>query len=1182
MIIRVFVYTIVGILTLISPCRSQAIGQPSGKFTVSPGGPEGDFVKGAVWVKLKKEYKNIFDDQSRGRMPQKIKAKSIQPLVKKQSHNNARVAPRKQRVDISLYHKLIFDESQSVEEFISELESSGYFDAVEPVFREVPLLEPNDPMIDQQYALNLIKARAAWDLVDIDEDIIIGVVDTGGDLDHPDLQANIYVDPSEPLDGIDNNNDGYIDNNRGWDFSGSSLALIGTPGFVGDNDPSIHQGGLFSHGSMVAGCASARTNNGIGISSIGFKAKLLFTKHYADDQAPGDYSSNLYEGIIYAATHGARIINCSWGNYNRSTIAQDIITYVTHDLNCVVVAAAGNSNIENPIYPASYDYVVSVANSNSSDVRSPFSNFGKTIDIIAPGFSIYTTVFNDAYSFESGTSMSSPIVAGAAALVWSKFPSLTALQIAEQLRVSADESIYANNPSYLYKLGKGRLDVERALTIQSPSVRASNQLMVTDQGATPSPGDAVLLYFDFTNYLQPSSNGLKVTLTSSSPYINITSGVFTLGSLGENATIKNTSSPFELTISASTPVDTRIDALLTFGDGGYHDFQLINLELPSYLDVNENNIITSINSQGRIGYGNAASQTGGSGFLYNEESLLFEMGLIMGTSNIDMFNNLRATGGVYDQDFTSTSKITKHTPGERSYSEITGDFINAPDPLAGTLSISYRSMVWNHSPYRDFVILEYKVKNTSASALSNFHFGIFADWDISSAGANDRASWDAGTKLGYVHTAQSTNKPQAGIQVLSGTANYFAIDNDPSIAGNPFGLYDGFTDDEKFTSISNGLAKLQAGNPTTGNDVSHSVGSGPYSINAGEEITIAFALHAAMTNDALIQSAKYADSVYNFTLKAPVPVVETTAACYSDEAVLIAAGAGKFNWYKEFTGGSPVFTGSQFTTGPLLNDTVFYVSNADSHYESLRTPAEVKILARPDILVSGDLTFCEGSSVMMSVEEADEYTWSTGEKTQSIEVGTSGEYSVMVKNNDLECESMDAVIVMVNDLPSSDFTFAPEDPEANKDVFFSTGGIGSVGWLWDFGDGSISTEQNPVHVFDDLGNYPITLTATSAYGCTSTSTVNIGIITGIEQSLEDAFEIYPNPVSADNLFVRIPHFVSLADISLYSSKGGRLSVPATINENLVTLNVSALPDGIYVLKVAAANTTVAKKLAITR
>lgn len=1173
---RFLLYILIGIIPLAS--NAQKTAKPVPTLGVS----EAQYVKGAVWVKLKPAHRDIFNGQG-GRLAQQVNARSIHPLVKEQSHNNARIAPRRQKIDISLFYKVEIDQSKNLEEFINELKTTGYFEAVEPIYKETPMLEPNDPMLSQQYALDLIKARPAWDLVNIDENIIIGVVDTGGDLNHPDLQENLYVDPSEPIDGIDNNNDGYIDNNRGWDFSGASVAAIGTPGFVGDNDPSVNQGGLFSHGSMVAGCASARTDNGIGIASIGFKAKLLFTKHYADDQAPGEYSSNLYEGVLYAATHGARIINCSWGNYNRSSIAQDIMTYVTHDLNCVVVAAAGNSNLETPIYPASYDYVVSVANSNSSDVRSPFSNFGRTIDIIAPGFSILTTVFDDAYSFESGTSISSPIVAGAAALVWSKFPNYTALQVAEQLRVSADETIYANNPAYLYKLGKGRLDVERALTVQTSSVRARNQLMVTGQGTSPDPGDAVQLFFDFTNYLKPTSSALKVTLTTTSPYVAVTKDVFNLGSLGENETVRNSSSPFELALSPSLPLDTKIDALLTFEDGDYKDFQLINLELPSYIDVNENNIITSLTSQGRLAFGNTAAQTGGSGFLYNESSLVYEMGLIMGTSNTQIDNNVRGSGGVYDQDFTATSKITKHTPGERSYSEITGGFINSTSPPAATLSISYRSLVWNNSPYRDFVILEYKIKNTSASSLTNFHFGIFADWDISSGGATDQAAWDPSTKLGYVHEAQSTGKPHAGIQVLTGNANYFAIDNDPSIAGNPFGIYDGFTDTEKFTSVSNGLNKLQAGNPTTGGDVSHSVSSGPYSINAGEEITVAFALHGAMTIDALIKSAKYADSLYNYTLKAPVPVVENSEACYSGEAVLTATGATKFNWYKEFTGGTPVFSGSQFTTPPLLKDTVFYVSNADNHYESLRAAVSVDVKARPDILVSGDLIFCEGSTTTLSVEEADEYTWSTGEKTQSIVVGESGDYSVVVRNNTLECEATDAVTVVVNVLPSSAFSFEPVDPVANKDVTFTTTGGGSVSWLWNFGDGSTSTEQNPVHVFDELGDYVVTLTSTSVAECTSTSSVNIGVITGIEQSVADSFEIYPNPVvNDDKMIVRVPQGLSISEVSLYSSQGSRLKVKSTQTDEQITLDVSSLPNGIYLVKALIGNTPVAKKIAITR
>ena len=314
-----------------------------------------------------------------------------------------------------------------MEDFIRELYTTGYFETVEPVPSVRPFFTPNDPSINLQYYLNLIHAPEAWNITQGSQSIVIAIIDTGGDLDHPDLQANLYIDPAEPIDGVDNDNDGYIDNNRGWDFSGADIALIGTPGFTGDNDPSVTKGGLTAHGTMVAGCASASTNNGMGISSVGFNTRLMFTKHYADNQTGSNYSSNLYEGVLYAATHGANIINCSWGGYNPNTIAQDIITHVTLDLGCLVVAAAGNSNLENPIYPASYEHVLSVASCDQNDVRSRFSNFGKTIDIISPGSEIYTTTYNDAYTTDSGTSLAAPIVSGAAALVWANNPTFTSV-----------------------------------------------------------------------------------------------------------------------------------------------------------------------------------------------------------------------------------------------------------------------------------------------------------------------------------------------------------------------------------------------------------------------------------------------------------------------------------------------------------------------------------------------------------------------------------------------------------------------------------------------------------------------------------------------------------------------------------------------------------------------------------
>jgi subtilisin family serine protease len=143
------------------------------------------------------------------------------------------------------------------------------FEIVEPVYVQKSFFMPNDPLIVNQYYLNIIKANQAWDVTQGSPSIIIGIVDTGGDLNHPDLQGNIYIDPADPTDGIDNDGDGYIDNNRGWDFSGADAALIGSPNFKGDNDPSVFSGNKFGHGTMVAGCASATTNDAVGISGVG-------------------------------------------------------------------------------------------------------------------------------------------------------------------------------------------------------------------------------------------------------------------------------------------------------------------------------------------------------------------------------------------------------------------------------------------------------------------------------------------------------------------------------------------------------------------------------------------------------------------------------------------------------------------------------------------------------------------------------------------------------------------------------------------------------------------------------------------------------------------------------------------------------------------------------------------------
>lgn len=1140
-----------------------------------------DYSKGRVWAKLKPQYREILSSPA-GRSALNIGAQSIKPFVKKLPSSNGRSGPRKQSVDISLYYSINFDTSRPVEEYIAEMYSTGYFEIVEPVFLVIPFHSPNDPSLAQQAYLDVIKAPASWDITKGSEEIVIAIVDTGGDLDHPDLQEKLFINTNDPEDGVDNDGDGFIDNYRGWDFSGDDNTLIGSEGFVGDNDPSVTKGNLFSHGSMVAGCASASTNNGIGISAVGYNTKLLFTKHFADNQADvnSGYSSDLYSGILYAATHGAKIINCSWGSYFSSTIARDIIKYVTLDLGCLVIGAAGNSNVEMPIYPASYDYVMSVASASPNEMRSHFSNFGKTVDIIAPGDGIYTTAFNDGYVYESGTSLAAPIVSGAAALVWTLHPEYTPLQVAEQLRITADPTFYANNQNYIHKLGYGRLDVLKALTAKSPAVRASNALLVNCENALPESGQEARLYFDFTNFLQASSGALTATISTKSTHITIVKNSVILGAMQENEMRQNVNKPFEIQLLPSLPIGEAVEILITFSDGAYTDYQLINVSIPSFININENNILTSLTAGGRVGFGITPWQSNGSGFVYNGKNLLNEMGLIMGRSPATIDNNVRSTGWQVDRDFIPDGYMVKKTPGTSAYSEITGSMRNRMEISEATLSINFRSLVWENDPYRDFVILEYQMKNLTDEPINDFYIGLFADWDIADGGAKDRAAWHPETKLGYVFAATPGIFSQAGIQALTGTPQYYAIDNDSDLMGSPFGLYDGFTDEEKFTSISSGLTKIQAGNPLMGNDVSHVVASGPYHILAGQTITVAFAVHASDSRAGLVRSARYADSLYNYTLKAPVPIVPPLQVCENTTSSLYATGATKFKWYRDLFGGEPIAQGASFKLPALRMDTVLYVSNADNAYESRRVPVTVSVARNPNIQVTGPLTFCEGASVILSTDPADEIIWSNAAKTSSIEITTPGVFNVAARNGTLTCMSSESVTVTVLPKPSAAFTISPEFPVAEQPLTFSATDDAAVSWMWDFGDGTNGLSRNEIHRYDDLGDHKVTLTATSPDNCVSTESVTLGNITALEP-MGAGFTSYPNPVRSGAIFLDMPEGPGTVEVDVTDTQGRKV-VHRVLDQRFQEMDLGALGNGAYILHIKTNRQTVRQKIIVAR
>jgi subtilisin family serine protease len=312
-----------------------------------------------------------------------------------------------------------------------------------------------------------IDAPEAWDIEIGNKNIVIAVHDTGVDWDHPDLASNIWINQDEILDGTDTDNNGYIDDIRGWDFVDTSLPVYPSEdGVEPDNDPMDCHG----HGTHCSGIVGSVANNNIGTVGVcwncsimavrvGFKSKSGRSGFLEDDDCA--------LGIEYAVDNGADIISMSWGGTERANLILDAMNYADSQ-GVVLVAAAGNDNDDWNFYPAAYDNVISVAATDHNDSRAYFSNYGSWVDVAAPGVDIYNTLFNDTYISWSGTSMATPHVAGLVGLMKSKNPNLNSEEILTILHSTADD---VNSDEYI---GLGRINAYRAIQIDSTSIANLN------------------------------------------------------------------------------------------------------------------------------------------------------------------------------------------------------------------------------------------------------------------------------------------------------------------------------------------------------------------------------------------------------------------------------------------------------------------------------------------------------------------------------------------------------------------------------------------------------------------------------------------------------------------------------------------------------------------------------------
>ncbi len=395
--------------------------EPEQKPPAGPTPPSSAFVPGEVLVKFRRDASPV----------------SVQAALSAQAAHTVGEVPALG------VHRLSVSEGQELA-VIAALRQNPLVEYAEPNYIVRAVLTPNDPYFSYQWGLTRIGAPQAWDVTTGSSDLIIAIVDSGIDLDHPDLSGKIIW--------------GYDYVNGDW---------------VPDDD--------HGHGTHVAGIAAAKTNNSTGVAGVSWGARLMALK-VLDAGGNGTYA-NVASAVTYAANHGAKIINLSLGgDYDSQTLHEAVI--YAHNAGCVIVAATGNNGNGSVLYPARYAEAFAVAATDSNDQRAWFSNYGPEVDVAAPGVSIYSTYRGGGYTYMNGTSMAAPHVAGLAALIWSTYPGYINDQVESRTEMTA---VDLGTPGWDPYYGHGRIDARAALC--APDLGASPQSVafLADDTTDPIP-----------------------------------------------------------------------------------------------------------------------------------------------------------------------------------------------------------------------------------------------------------------------------------------------------------------------------------------------------------------------------------------------------------------------------------------------------------------------------------------------------------------------------------------------------------------------------------------------------------------------------------------------------------------------------------------------------------------------
>jgi len=826
-----------------------------------------DIVPGALILKVKPSYRSNCSAQA-------IQISSLNELmqdwgvmqVKQSFPHSTNVSGQtndlgQSLIDISLIYEMRVPDVVDVLAMASAFSQHEAIVYAEPRIQYEIFFTPNDPFLGNQWYLNTMGAYTAWDSVQGDSSIAIGIIDTGTNFSHQDLENQILLNPADPIDGIDNDGDGYTDNYQGWDFGGDNFWA------PADSDPSfVGTAPGMDHGVLVTGAACAELNNGTGIAGLGYHTQYIPLKAAVDQSISISYGM---DAIVYGADQGIDILNLSWGSSARSQYAQDICNYAAINKGCLLVAAAGNRFNYTYVYPASYENVISTAATELYDNVWDYgtgtgTTFNYWVDISAPGRNIPTTTGSGSYwTGSTGTSMSAPLVCAAAALAKAYRPNLNNIQAGEYVRVTAQDIYGTNDPSLADQLGLGRLDMENIVQATNvKSLRIDSLMVRDDENDLPESLDTMEVYTRFINYLDPISN-LTVTLSTPDTHlIEVIQDSYTIPSMATLSTTTN-ALPFSIRIKENVNEKTLVFLKFAYSDGAYQDYQYFRLVInPIAINLNENLVNTSINGHGNFGYSDHPNNQVGLGWKYNgANNLSLDAGFLMGISQNKLVDVMKADNGKRNDRLLPLEKPQLSLPGNIAQREVTAHF---DDSQAGTheLGVDVQQHCYQFTGGMDekYIIMEYTLTNKNAFPINALYAGLGNQWNNSGNNLTD-ANYHANGNFVGALTNYGGYSYAAGISLLT----------DQPVNAYSEGLSNyGHTDAEKFQALTN----APNNNFARSGAVVQFISAGPFDLAPGASQKIAFAMLGGQDMNELALVSSTARQKYWCTIRNEIPQVD--------------------------------------------------------------------------------------------------------------------------------------------------------------------------------------------------------------------------------------------------------------------------------------------------------------------